>query len=123
MSNHILIIEDNPTMRSFLSVLLGQKYKLITKESGEGALAWLDGHNHTNLIICDYKLGGIDGLEFIRRVKSLDQYQRTPFIFLSGKNGSDTRVACLKAGAHDFIVKPFNPGELMLKVERIIESS
>lgn len=121
MKHCILVIEDNVMMRKFLSNLLGKKYKVVVKESAEKALAWLDQKNSPDLIISDYELDGISGFDLLERLQLFEAYENTPFLLISGRFNKENHTRCLKAGAVDFIVKPFDPVELELKVSQIIQ--
>ena len=123
MEYSILVIDDNTMMRTFLSHLFGKKYKVVVKESAENALIWLDERNYPDLIICDYELNGINGFDLLERLKTSGFYKNIPFIILSGKGKSENRIKCLEAGAIDFIVKPFNPVELELRINRLIQET
>lgn len=123
MKYSILAIDDNTMMRTFLSHLFGKKYKVVVKESAEDALIWLDKRNYPDLIICDYELEGMDGFALLERLQTSGFYKKIPFIILSGKGKSENRIKCLEAGATDFIVKPFNPVELELRINRLIQEA
>ena len=122
MKQCILIIDDNRAMSTFLFHLLGDSHEVITKESAEEAVNWLNDQNIPNLIISDYELEGISGYQLLKLLKSSVSYQAIPFLMLSGKSKVDYRVECLQAGAEEFVLKPFNPAELKLRVERILQS-
>nr|WKN34478.1 response regulator [Tunicatimonas sp. TK19036] len=121
MKHCILVVEDNVMMRKFLSHLFAKKYEVIVKASAEEALIWLDERNYPDLIISDYELDGLSGFELLERLQISGLYQKIPFVILSGQGKSEFRIKCLEAGAADFIVKPFNPVELELKMSRIIQ--
>ncbi|MEA3317513.1 MAG: response regulator, partial [Bacteroidota bacterium] len=78
---------------------------------------WLQKGNMPNLIVVDIEMPNMNGYEFLKLVKASGFFKEIPVIMLSGVDSSDERVKCLKLGAKDFIVKPFNPEELELKVE------
>lgn len=121
MEHCILVIEDNIMMRKFLSHFLRKKYNVVVKESAEDALIWLNERNYPDLIISDYELEGISGFDLLERLQISGLYQKIPFLILSGRGKSENRIKCLEAGATDFVVKPFNPVELELKVSRILQ--
>ena len=115
----LLVVEDDDMMRLFLEGYLGQSYHVVAKTEGTEALAWLrDGHEAA-LVIADLAMPGMDGFAFIREIRSDATLHRLPVIVLSGSEKSEDRVMCLRLGADDFIVKPFNPEELMARVENL----
>lgn len=121
MEYSILVIDDNKMMRTFLSHLLSEEYEVVEKESAEEALVWLDQRNYPDLIISDFELNGLNGCALLEKLQDSEFYKKIPFIILSGKGKSENRIKCLEAGAKDFIVKPFNPVELKLRVSRLIQ--
>lgn len=123
MKSRVLIIDDNEMMRSFLQHILGNTFDVAIASSGEEALHLLqDKSKSTDLILADFDLEGMSGLDLTAYLKSSLFYRQIPVVILSGKGNSSNRISCLKAGATDFITKPFNPIELQVKLSRIIES-
>ena len=76
------------------------------------ALEWLEV-NLPDLIICDIQMPRMDGYEFLEKVRQRGYTKHTPVIMLSGIENSRDRIKCYKLGSQDFLVKPFNPEELM----------
>ncbi|MEQ8469742.1 MAG: response regulator transcription factor [Marinoscillum sp.] len=120
MQRQILLIDDNPMMGGFLSHLFGKKYDVMWCTQAEEALVWLQDRNIPDLIISDYELMGMSGYDFLIEIKKTGFFKEIPVIMLSGKSDSQNRIQCLQAGAEDFIMKPFNPAELELKVENLL---
>lgn len=115
----LLVVEDEPMMRRLLLHIFGDKYEVVLKENGKEALGWLKDGNIPNVIIADLHMPEIDGYEFIKAVRSFDFYDSVPLLVLSGEQGSEDRIRCLRAGADDFLTKPFNPEELDLRIEKL----
>ena len=122
MKKQLLIIDDNPMMGGFLTHLFSKNYETQWCSNAEEALGWLLKRNVPDLIISDYNLTGMSGLDFLNQLKKSGFYKDIPVIMLSGESKSDRRIDCLKSGAEDFIIKPFNPTELELKVDKMLES-
>ena len=122
MKYQLLVIDDNKMMRQFLVHLFGKKNHVTVTESAEEAIEWLGSHELPDAIIADFNLEGISGFDLLERLKLSSDYQHIPIIILSGNGQSDNRIRCLQAGAADFVVKPFNPLELELKVNRLVDS-
>lgn len=91
--------------------------------NAEEALGWLGDQHIPSLIICDYELPGMNGLEFLKRVKSTGFFKEIPVIMLSGKVSNENRINCLEVGAEDFVIKPFNPSELRIKVQNLLSKT
>lgn len=122
MKPQIFIVDDNEMMREFLSSYLGVEYDVTSFDSAEEVLKTLTPGFQPDLLIADYSMDGLDGLELLQNLKTSGYYNEIPVLFVSGQQKSDTRIKCLEEGAEDFVTKPFNPQELALKVKRIIQS-
>jgi DNA-binding response OmpR family regulator len=123
MKNHVLVIDDCQMMRSFVSQLLKKNYEVTSCESAEAALTWLDSHESPDLILTDYNLTDMNGLQFIHQVRKKNELEETPIIMLSSVKDSSNRLRVLEAGANDYVTKPFHPRELELRVEQNIENA
>ena len=123
MKQQLLLIDDNPMMGGFLTHLFGKDHDVMWCTTAEEALGWLQKRNLPDLIICDYELTGISGLEFLKHIKKTGFFKDIPVMMLSGKTNSENRIKCLEAGAEDFIMKPFNPTELGIKVGNLLTKS
>jgi DNA-binding response OmpR family regulator len=120
MIKTILVLEDSSSVRKILEVFLGKDYKVISKENGAEGLEWLQSGYIPDLIISDLQMPIMGGEEFIVQIKSSGYFKDIPIIMLSGLESSEDRIKILKLGAIDYIVKPFNPEELKLKVEILL---
>ena len=121
MKKKILVIDDEITIRSLLEKFLGQKYEATAMNNGQEGLAWLQDGNIPDLMIVDLEMPNMDGYEFLDQVKSSGFFSNIPVMMLSGVDSSPERVKCLKMGAMDFMIKPFNPEELLLKIEILLK--
>jgi len=121
----ILIAEDDFTSRTVLSGILAKYGHEVTETvDGAAALRAMQAPDAPPLAILDWMMPELDGLEVLRKVRAL-QGDRPPYILLLTTRGEKSDiVAGLDAGADDYLVKPFDPGELRARVEvgrRIIE--
>ena len=123
MKYQLLVIDDNKMMRQFLVHLFKKKNEVVAASSAEEAIHWLENNEQPDAIIVDYNLEGISGFDLLERLKMSEAYQGIPIVVISGSGQSDNRIRCLQAGAADFVVKPFNPLELELKVDRLLQDS
>lgn len=116
----VLIIDDEPIMRKLLEQILKDKYEAITLENGREALEWMYSGNIPDLVVADLNMPEIDGFEYIKRVRESGFFNDVPLIVLSGEESSAERIKCLKLGANDYLIKPFNPEELGLRIDNLI---
>lgn len=115
----ISIVDDNLMMREFLRSFLSKSYEVKTYATGQEALHAMS-ETKPDILILDQMMAGLSGLELLKAMKSSFTYNKIPVILLSGDSKSDTRIACLKAGANDFIAKPFNPEELSIRIQKAL---
>jgi DNA-binding response OmpR family regulator len=116
----ILIVDDKPSISDLLVQFLKNTYELETRTDGMEALMWLQDGNIPDLILTDLQMPNIDGIELIKKVKASGYFSDVPIIVLSSKDSSKDRIECLKLGAEDYIMKPFNPEELMIRIEKVL---
>ncbi len=117
MKKKILVVDDEITIRTLLEKFLSNQYEVAAMADGQEALTWLQGGNIPDLMLVDLEMPGMDGLELLKQVKSSGFFNAIPVMMLSGVDSSAERVKCLKAGALDFMIKPFNPEELSIKID------
>lgn len=123
----VLIAEDDNTSRRMLEVLLGKwGYSVVSACNGNDAWKILQQANAPQMIILDWMMPGMDGVEVCRRIRENrnqnDWYKYV--IMLTAKSSSQDVLEGMKAGADDYIVKPFNPVELQVRLnvgKRIVE--
>ncbi|HEY9641000.1 MAG TPA: response regulator transcription factor [Coleofasciculaceae cyanobacterium] len=119
----ILIVDDDITLRTALSRYLQNRgYSVIDAGSGTEALTVIE-QNPPDLIVSDVMMPEMDGLEFCRRLRATRLGQLVPFIFLSSRSELNDRVQGHQMGADDYIIKPFEPKELVAKIESQLERS
>jgi len=119
MKKKILVIDDERTIRVLLENFL-KEYIVTTKNDGLEGLSWLQEGNMPDLIVADIQMPNIDGYEFVKQIRASGFFRDIPLIVLSGLESSTEKVKCLKLGANDYLVKPFNPEELSLRIELFI---
>ncbi len=118
MSKKILIVDDEEIIRKILELnLQDEGYTVDTAASGEEALSLLDKGYH--MVITDLMMEGIDGLEVLRQVKSRDN--NTIVFILTGYGELESAVEALRAGADDYLLKPYNHEELLVRITRVLE--
>ena len=117
MAARILVIEDDEAILAFLRRGLGYEgYEVETAETGQKGLA-LAGGNRPDLVVLDWMLPGMDGLEVCKRLRTMG---KIPILMLTAKDSVNDRVQGLDAGADDYMVKPFNLDELLARVRALL---
>ena len=117
---HILVVDDDEGIRSLLKKYLNEnKYLITTSESAEDALEKVKIIKF-DLIVLDIMMSGKSGLEFIQENKN---DIKTPVILLTAKGQADERVEGLEIGADDYLPKPFEPRELLLRIKNILNKT
>ncbi len=120
MKKKILVIDDELSIRMLLENFLNKTYTVITKNDGLEGLGWLEEGNIPDLIVADIQMPNLDGYEFVKNLRASGYFRHIPIIMLSGIESSNEKIKCLKLGADDYIVKPFNPEELAIRIELLI---
>ncbi len=112
----ILLVDDNPTnLQVLFQTLDGVGCKLLIAKNGEMALS-IVGKARPDLILLDIMMPGIDGYEVCRQLKSVPATADIPVIFLSALGNTEDKVKGLQLGAVDYITKPFQPDEVIARV-------
>ncbi len=116
ITESILLVDDNPANLQVLFQTLGTLgCKLLIAKSGEAALA-ITRKARPDLILLDIMMPGIDGFEVCRRLKADPATEKTPIIFLSALDETADKVRGLQLGAVDYVSKPFQPEEVIARV-------
>ncbi|MDR6568773.1 Helix-turn-helix domain-containing protein [Chitinophaga ginsengisegetis] len=121
MTESILIIDDNEDILEFLSVVLGDAYRLHLATNGEIAQTILD-KEIIHLIISDIMMPGIDGFELCRLIKSNVEYCHIPIILLTSKNTYKAHIEGLEVGADAYIQKPFSSELLQVQIANLLKN-
>jgi two-component system, sensor histidine kinase and response regulator len=111
----ILAVDDISTNLDILTDVLGTRYNVAVALDGASALEYLDTEL-PDLILLDVMMPGMDGYEVCRRVKSNKHSSSIPIIFLTAKNQPGDIIKAFELGAVDYVSKPFNPQELVARV-------
>lgn len=121
MSDYILIVEDDNEINHMLCELLqGSGYETQLAYSGTEALFYLE-KQEVQAVILDLMLPGMTGEELLKKIKEMDA--ELPVIVASAKEDVQTRVELLRAGADDYVVKPFDTEELLARLEVALRRS
>jgi CheY-like chemotaxis protein len=116
----ILIIEDNEDLLKFVKDSIVSKYTAATASNGKEGLEKAY-EIIPDLIISDVKMPGMDGIELCRTIKTDERTSHIPVILLTARSSIENKIEGLETGADDYITKPFQIAELMIRVNNLIE--
>lgn len=120
MATKILIVDDDPDIRDVLKLtLLEENYEILEASDGEEALSTIYS-KPLDLVLLDYKIPKIDGRQVCCRIKKDILLRHLPIIMVTGKGDINDKVDGIDAGADDYIVKPFEPKELLARIRMIL---
>ena len=120
MAKTIMIVDDSGSMREMIAfVLKGAGYDVVDACDGQDALSKLTGKK-INLIISDVNMPKLDGIGLVKAVKQLPNYKFTPIVMLTTESQQTKKQEGQAAGAKGWIVKPFNPEQLLAAVEKLV---
>ena len=118
----VLVVDDEESMRHMLSIILKKEgYDIVCAEGGEQALKIL-GKDEFDFVICDIKMPGVDGVDFLKRLKTEQDIISQPTIVMMSAYGTiDMAIECMRLGAYDYISKPFKADEMILTLKKAEE--
>ena len=120
MAANILLVEDEPGIQELLKLNLGQAGHQVTAASdAEDALQYLR-NTLPDVILLDWMLPGMSGIDLCKRLRSDNRYQPVPIIMLTARGEEQDRVAGLDTGADDYSTKPFSPRELVSRIRAVL---
>jgi two-component system, chemotaxis family, chemotaxis protein CheY len=116
----IMTVDDSASLRQMVSfVLRGGGYDVVEAMDGLDALSKLKGRD-LDLIVTDINMPRMDGLEFTRQLRAMPQYKFVPIVLLTTESHPEKKQEGKAAGATAWIVKPFNPDQLLAVVKKVM---
>jgi len=119
MKKTLLALDDEISILKILDFYFGKTYNVVAKQNGKEALEWMQQGVIPDVIVADINMPELNGIEFIKQIRSSGFFKDITLIMLSGNEGSAEKIKCLKAGADDYLIKPFNPEELEARIDNI----
>ena len=120
MSKTVLIVDDSASIRQVVGITLkGAGYTVIEACDGKDALSKLTGQK-VHLMISDVNMPNMDGITFVKAVKQMPAYKFTPVIMLTTEAGEAKKQEGQAAGAKAWVVKPFQPAQMLNAVSKLI---
>jgi two-component system response regulator PilR (NtrC family) len=119
MKANILVVDDERSIRDSLKMVLQEEgYEAQTAADGKEAMSLLE-QNDYDILITDLKMPGMDGMELTKQC--LQVYPQTSVIIITAYGSLETAIEALRLGAHDYILKPFDFDDVLLKIQRLIK--
>lgn len=120
---NILVVDDFPTMRRIVRSLLKELgfSNIDEAEDGNEALGKLRGGSKYDLVVSDWNMPNMDGLEMLKEIRSDNSFQGMPVLMVTAEAKKENIIAAAKAGASGYVVKPFTAATLEEKLNKIFE--
>ena len=116
----ILLVEDEPAIQELIAYNLHQAgHQLLKADSAEQAFSMVQ-HELPDLVLLDWMLPGVSGVEFARRLRGDRRTRDVPIIMLTARSDEQDKLTGLDTGADDYITKPFSPRELLARVKAVL---
>ena len=120
MQKHILIVEDEPAIRDMVAFALRKAGMEPAHAADARAAQGMIAERVPDLILLDWMLPGMSGLDLARRLRKEDLTRDVPIIMLTARGEEADRVGGLEAGVDDYVVKPFSPRELIARINAVM---
>lgn len=118
----VLVVEDDVHIAQVLTFMLErQGYRVVYAGDGRAAVQQIVSSPVPDLVLLDVMLPFVDGFEVLALIRAREGWQTVPVLMLTAKNGEQDTVRALDAGANDFIIKPFQPLELLARLRRYLD--
>jgi two-component system chemotaxis response regulator CheY len=121
----ILVVDDFSTMRRIIRNLLGElgfpAANIQEAEDGNGALTALRAGGGIDLVVTDWNMPGMSGIDLLRAIRADAELKSLPVLMVTAENTREQIIAAAQAGVNGYIVKPFTAATLRDKIERIFE--
>jgi DNA-binding NtrC family response regulator len=118
----ILVVDDeNSICRSMKEILEYEGYEVLLAENGMKAISTIKDNSNLDLVFCDIKMTGMDGIEVLDKSQEINS--DLPFVMISGHADIDTAVECIKKGAYDFLEKPLDLNRVLIAVRNATDKT
>ena len=121
----VLVVEDNLDLRSYMQLMLSEKYQVHVAENGQVALDYLTVATNSlpSLIISDIMMPVMDGMTLLKAIKQNEKWLAIPVIMLTAQKHTDVKIEALRIGVDDYLTKPFKEVELLARVDNLIQNT
>ena len=123
MSKTVLVVDDSATMRQMVSfTLTGAGFTVVEAGDGADAVKKLTAGTKPNLVITDLNMPNMDGISLIKEIRKMGTLKFTPILMLTTESTDDKKKEGQAAGATGWIVKPFNPEQMLKVIAKVLPS-
>ena len=116
----LLVVADNEEMLRFVASHFESNYNVVIATNGREAMERM-AHSKVSLIICDWMMPVMDGVEFLKTVRGNENYSHIPFVMLTAKTDNTSKIETMRYGADAYVEKPFSIGYLDARIENLLE--
>lgn len=121
MSKTILVVDDSVSMRQMVTFTLkGAGFEVVEAGDGKEAVGKLNGGAKPNLVITDLNMPNMDGISLIKEIRGMAAHKFTPVLMLTTESADDKKKEGQAAGATGWIVKPFNPDQMLATIKKVL---
>lgn len=118
--HRVLAVDDSASIRSLVNYVLGQAgFEVVLAEDGQEALDYAR-ENSVDIVLTDINMPNLDGIGLIKGLRGLPHYRFVPLLVLTTESGTDKKMEGKAAGATGWIVKPFDPAQLVATIEKVL---
>jgi two-component system chemotaxis response regulator CheY len=120
MAKTVLVVDDSVSMRQMVSFTMKEAgFDVIEGGNGQEAISRVEGKS-VNLVITDLNMPVMDGMTLIRQLRTKNEFKFTPILMLTTESQQEKKMEGKAAGATGWIVKPFNPDQLLQVVQKVV---
>ena len=121
MSKTVLVVDDSVSMRQMVTFTLkGAGFEVVEAGDGKEAVEKLNGGAKPNLVITDLNMPNMDGISLIKEIRGMAAHKFTPVLMLTTESADDKKKEGQSAGATGWIVKPFNPDQMLATIKKVL---
>lgn len=121
MAKTVLVVDDSPTMRQMVAfTLTNAGYQVVEAGNGKEAVGKVNGGAKPDLVVTDLNMPEMDGITLIKEIRKMPALKFTPILMLTTEASDDKKKAGQAAGATEWIVKPFNPEQMMAVIKKVL---
>ena len=121
MGKTVLVVDDSSTMRQMVAyTLTNAGYEVVEAGNGKEAVAKINGGAKPALVVTDLNMPEMDGITLIQEIRKMAAFKFTPILMLTTESADDKKKAGQAAGATGWIVKPFNPEQMLKVIQKVL---